>query len=162
MSRDQRRAAGRRSLESRRCCSQRSSATACTSAGKQNQRLTEKDAIVIADFENRTGDTVFDCTLKTALTVALTQSSFLNVLSDNQVAQTLKLMMRPAGTMLTPEIARELCLRANSKAYIAGDRQSGQRVRDRLKVVNCQSGESLGPEQVTAKTEEGYARVGTV
>jgi hypothetical protein len=99
---------------------------------KQNQRLTEKDAIVIADFENRTGDTVFDCTLKTALTVALTQSSFLNVLSDNQVAQTLKLMMRPAGTMLTPEIARVLCLRANSKAYIAGDRQSGQRVRDRV------------------------------
>src|SRR5271165_5898888 len=79
----------------------------------QAPRLTDKDTIVIADFANSTGDPVFDDTLKTALTVALNQSPFLNVLSDNKVAATLKLMTRPANTKLTPEVARELCQRSN-------------------------------------------------
>ena len=59
-------------------------------------RLTDKDTIVLADFSNSTGDAVFDDTLKTALSVGLKQSPFLNVLSDNKVAATLKLMTRPA------------------------------------------------------------------
>ncbi len=91
--------------------------------------LTEKDTIVLADFTNSTGDAVFDDTLKTALSVSLRQSPFLNVLSDSEVAKTLQLMTRPASTKLTPEVARELCQRAGSKAYIAGvDWQSGQRI----------------------------------
>ena len=87
---------------------------------RQTKPLTEKDTVVLADFANRTDDPVFDDTLKQALTVALNQSPFLNVLSDNKVADTLKLMARPANTSLTPEVARELCQRAASKAYIAG------------------------------------------
>jgi hypothetical protein len=82
--------------------------------------LTDKDTIVLADFANSTGDPVFDDTLKTALSVSLNQSPFLNVFSDNKVAATLKLMTRPPDTTLTPEVARELCQRAGSKAYIAG------------------------------------------
>jgi hypothetical protein len=72
----------------------------------QSQRLTDKDTVVIADFANSTGDPVFDDTLKTALTVALNQSPFLNVLAAGRVAAILKLMTRPAGTPLTAEIAR--------------------------------------------------------
>ena len=63
---------------------------------------------------------VFDDTLKTALNVSLRQSPFLNVLSDSDVAETLQLMTRPANTTLTSEMTRELCLRAGSKAYLAG------------------------------------------
>ena len=44
--------------------------------------LTEKDTIILADFTNSTGDTVFDEALKQALSVELEQSPFLNVLSD--------------------------------------------------------------------------------
>src|SRR6202008_3162421 len=83
-------------------------------------RLTEKDTIVLADFANSTGDAVFDDTLKTALSVSLRQSPFLNVLSDGDVAKTLQQMTRPASTKLTPGLARELCQRAGSKAYLAG------------------------------------------
>ncbi len=88
--------------------------------GHQRPKLTEKDTIVLADFANSTGDPVFDDTLKTALTVSLNQSPFLNVLSDNKVAATLKLMTRPPDTKLTPDVASEVCQRAGSKAYIAG------------------------------------------
>jgi predicted Ser/Thr protein kinase len=68
---------------------------------RQGRKLTDRDTVVVADFENSTGDPVFDDTLKTALTVALNQSPLLNVLPDSQVAATLKLMTRPADTKLT-------------------------------------------------------------
>ncbi len=118
-------------------------------------RLTEKDTIVLSDFANSTGDAVFDDTLKTALSVALNQSPFLNVLPENKVAATLKLMSRPAGTKLTPEVAREICQRAGSKAYLAGSIASlGSEYVLGLKAVNCQSGDPLAEKQVTAASKE--------
>ena len=118
-------------------------------------RLTEKDTIVLADFANSTGDPVFDDTLKQALSVALNQSPFLNVLSENKVAATLKMMSRPSGTQLTPEVTRELCQRAGSKAYIAGSIASlGSQYVLGLKAANCQSGDPLAEEQVTAASKE--------
>jgi serine/threonine protein kinase/Tfp pilus assembly protein PilF len=117
--------------------------------------LTDKDTIVLADFSNSTGDAVFDDTLKTALSVSLNQSPFLNVLSDNRVAATLKLMSRPADTKLTPEVTRELCQRAGSKAYLAGSIASlGSQYVLGLKAVNCQSGDPLAEQQVTAASKE--------
>jgi eukaryotic-like serine/threonine-protein kinase len=121
----------------------------------QNKRLTERDTIVLADFANSTGDPVFDDTLKTALYVSLRQSPFLNVLSDSAVARTLQQMTRPAGTKLTPEVARELCQRAGSKAYIAGAIGTlGSEYVLALKAVNCQNGDTLAQEQVMAVTKE--------
>src|SRR5437899_1435088 len=122
---------------------------------RSTARLTEKDTIVLADFTNTTGDAVFDDTLKTALNVSLRQSPFLNVLSDSGVAKTLKLMTRPADTKLTPEMARELCQRAGSKAYIAGSIAGlGSQYVLGLKAVNCQSGDLLVQEQITAAAKE--------
>jgi len=122
---------------------------------RHNRQLTDKDTVVVADFDNKTGDAVFDDTLKTALTVALNQSPFLSVLSDNKVASTLKLMTLAANTKLTPEVARELCMRAGSKAYIAGSIANlGNEYVLALKAVNCRSDEMLAQEQVTANGKE--------
>ena len=122
---------------------------------QQTPKLTEKDTILVADFANSTGDPVFDNTLKTALTVALAQSPFLNVISDNQAARTLKLMTRPVDTKLTSDVAREVCRRAGGRAYIAGsiDRLGSQYVVG-LKAVRCESGEPIAQEQVTADGKE--------
>ena len=98
---------------------------------------------------------MFDETLKQALSVALNQSPFLNVLSESKVAATLQMMSRPAGAKLTPEVARELCQRAGSKAYFAGSIASlGSQFVLGLKAVNCQSGDPLAEEQVTAASKE--------
>jgi serine/threonine protein kinase/tetratricopeptide (TPR) repeat protein len=122
---------------------------------QQSNRLTDKDTIVLSDFDNKTGDAIFDDTLKTALNVSLRQSPFLSVLSDQQVAGTLKLMTRPADTKLTPAVTRELCQRAGSKAYITGTIGSlGSEYVLGLKAVNCQSGDTLAEEQVTAASKE--------
>lgn len=119
------------------------------------QRLTEKDTIVLADFANSTGDPVFDDTLKTALSVSLNQSPFLNVLPDNKVEATLKLMTRPRDTKLTPDVARELCQRSGGKAYIAGSIASlGSEYVLALKAVNCQTDDMVAQEQITANGKE--------
>jgi serine/threonine protein kinase/Flp pilus assembly protein TadD len=117
--------------------------------------LTEKDSIVLGDFTNQTGDPVFDDTLKQALAVALRQSPFLNVLSDDQVAATLRLMERPAGTAVTGQVAREVCQRVGSRAYIAGSiAVLGSQYVLGLRAVGCASGETLAQEQVTAAGKE--------
>ena len=118
-------------------------------------RLGEKDTIVLADFANSTGDAIFDDTLKTALNVSLQQSPYLNVLSDSAVRKNLQQMTRPPGTKLTPDVARELCQRAGSKVYIAGSIGSlGSEYVLGLKAVNCQTGDALAQEQVTASSKE--------
>jgi eukaryotic-like serine/threonine-protein kinase len=117
--------------------------------------LTDRDTIVLADFANSTGDAVFDDTLRTALTVSLNQSPFLNVLPENLVADQLKLMARPASTPLTPDVARELCQRSGSKAYIAGSIAGlGNQYVLGLKAVTCSAGEVLAQQQVTANGKE--------
>ena len=122
---------------------------------RTGSRITPEDTIVLADFANSTGDAVFDDTLKTALAVSLRQSPFLNVLADSKVASTLQQMTRPASTKLTSDVARELCQRVGSKAYIAGAIGSlGSEYVLELKAVNCQSGDTLAQEQVTATAKE--------
>ncbi|MGA9353765.1 MAG: hypothetical protein WBV46_08755 [Terriglobales bacterium] len=119
------------------------------------RRLTEKDTILLTDFSNTTGDEVFDDTLKTALLVALKQSPFLNVLPDGKVAKTLKQMTLPANTKLTGEVARQLCQRADSKAYIAGAIASlGSEYVLQLKAIDCQSGSTLAEQQGTAASRD--------
>jgi DNA-binding winged helix-turn-helix (wHTH) protein/tetratricopeptide (TPR) repeat protein len=117
--------------------------------------LRASDTVVLSDFANSTGDPIFDDTLKTALNVSLRQSPFLNVLSESEVSKTLHLMTRPSGTKLTPELAREICQRAGSKAYIAGSISSlGSEYVLGLKAVNCESGDTLAQELVTAASQE--------
>ncbi len=120
-----------------------------------SNKLTKEDTVVLADFTNSTGDAVFDDTLKTALNLSLRQSPFLSMLSDGKVAKTLKLMTRPAGEKLTPDTAREVCQRAGSKAFIEGSIGSlGSQYVLGLKAVNCQNGDTLAEEQVTAAVKE--------
>jgi serine/threonine protein kinase/tetratricopeptide (TPR) repeat protein len=124
-------------------------------SSKASAPLSEKDTVILSDFANSTGDPIFDDTLKQALTAALRQSPFLNVLSDNKVSTTLQLMTRPLNTPLTPEVAREVCLRANSKAWIGGSIASlGSEYVIGLKALNCQNGDTLAQEQVTAASKE--------
>jgi eukaryotic-like serine/threonine-protein kinase len=123
--------------------------------GRASAMLTEKDTIVVGDFANATGDAVFDDALKQALAVSLHQSPYLNVLSDDKVAATLRLMTREPNTRLTPEVSRELCQRANSKAYLTGSIGNiGTKYVVGLKAVNCLNGDILADEQTTAADKE--------
>jgi serine/threonine protein kinase/Tfp pilus assembly protein PilF len=118
-------------------------------------RLSEKDTIVLADFANTTGDQVFDGTLKQALATSLEQSPFLNILSDEKVSATTKLMGRSPGQPITREVAREICQRTQSKAFLAGSIASlGSHYVVGLSAVNCQTGDSLGSAEAEADSRE--------
>jgi serine/threonine protein kinase len=113
--------------------------------------LTDKDTIVLADFTNTTGDTVFDGTLRQGLSVQLEQSPFLSIIPDQQVQQTLQMMDQKPDAKLTPETARELCQRAGSAAVLDGSiGQIGTQYLLTLKAVNCISGESLASTESQA------------
>jgi len=117
--------------------------------------VTDRDEVVLADFSNSTGDPVFDISLKQGLGVALSQSPFLSVVSDEKVASSLKLMTRPTNTPLTPELAREVCERSGGTAFISGSIAAlGQAYVIGLNAEDCRTGDVLGREQVTAPSRE--------
>ena len=121
----------------------------------QTKPLTERDTIVLADFANATGDVVFDDTLKQALAVELQQSPFLNILSEEKVHDTLRLMGRTSGEHLTEETAREVCQRTGSTAVLIGSISSlGSEYVLGLKAANCQNRDWLAQEQVQATRKE--------
>ena len=114
-------------------------------------KLTEKDTVVLANFANTTGDPVFDGTLRQGLSAQLEQSPFLNLLSDQRIAQTLSLMAQPKDTKLTHELAREVCQRTASAAVLDGSiAQIGTQYSLILKAVNCSNGESLASTEAQA------------
>jgi serine/threonine protein kinase/Tfp pilus assembly protein PilF len=117
--------------------------------------LTEKDTVVLADFNNKTGDPVFDDALKQALAVQLGQSPFINILSDRKVLETLRLMGSQTGTRITTEVARELCIRTGSKAIVLGSISNlgGQYVIG-VDAVGCSNGDTLANEQEEAASKQ--------
>jgi Tfp pilus assembly protein PilF/predicted Ser/Thr protein kinase len=118
-------------------------------------KLTKEDTLVLADFTNSTGDAVFDETLKQAISVQLAQSPFLSILSNVRVRATLRLMAKPPGTRLTPDVASDLCQRAGGKAYVSGSIASlGSQYVIGLDATNCLTGDRLAQEQVTAEGRE--------
>jgi DNA-binding winged helix-turn-helix (wHTH) protein/tetratricopeptide (TPR) repeat protein len=120
----------------------------------RRQVLTEKDTIVIADFDNKTGDDVFDDTLKRGLTIQLEQSPFLNVLSDRKVHATLKRMNRSGNEPLTEDLTREVCQRSNSKAMLIGSIVAlGSQYVIGVRAIDCNTGDILAKvqEQATGK-----------
>jgi len=126
---------------------------------KKAAALTEKDTIVLSDFTNTTGDSVFDDALKQGLSVQLEQSPFLDLVSEHKVNETLKLMGRPAGDRLTPEVAREVCLRTGSKAMLTGSiAELGSQYVIGLKAVNCNTGDLLAEVQKRAAGKEAVLK----
>jgi serine/threonine protein kinase/tetratricopeptide (TPR) repeat protein len=118
-------------------------------------KLTDKDTIVLADFDNKTRDDVFDGALKQALVVALEQSPFLKVISDGRVGDTLQMMGHPKNERLSMDVGREICLRTGSKAVLGGTISSlGNSYLIGVNAVACSTGDSLAKEQAEADSKE--------
>jgi len=118
-------------------------------------RLTEVDAIVLSDFDNKTGDEVFDDTMKQGLLVQLEQSPFLDLVSERQVIETLRLMGRSGSDRLTPALAREVCQRTGSKVMVTGSiAKLGSQYVVGLEAVSCNSGDVLAVAQEQAVGKE--------
>ena len=114
--------------------------------------LNEKDSIVLADFANTTGDAVFDDALKQGLAVELEQSPFLSLVSEQRIRETLRLMGQSPDARVTPQIARDLCQRAEGAAEVEGSiARLGTKYVLGLKAVNCRTGDIMGREQISSE-----------
>jgi serine/threonine protein kinase/tetratricopeptide (TPR) repeat protein len=118
-------------------------------------KLTDKDTIVLADFTNTTGDTVFDGTLRQALAIQLEQSPFLKIMDDEQVQQDLRMMSLTPGARITNKIAHDICVRDAAAATIDGSITSlGKNYVVTLQAITCQGGATLAREQIQANDKE--------
>ena len=123
--------------------------------GGHTRPLTDKDTIVLADFENKTGDPVFDDTLRQGLIVQLQQSPFLSLIPDQKIRATLKLMGKPVESAMTGETAREVCERVGAKAMLTGAISSlGSQYVMSLRAQGCANGEDLDNQQAQASGKE--------
>jgi len=117
--------------------------------------LSEKDTVVLADFANSTGDSVFDGTLRQGMAVQLEQSPFLSLISEQRIHHTLRLMGRSADARLTPELAREICERTGSAAVLEGSIASlGSQYVLGLRAKSCRTGDILDDELAQAARKE--------
>jgi serine/threonine protein kinase len=103
--------------------------------------LSATDTIVLADVKNETSNPVFDDALNTALRYGMEQTPYLNILGIDKVSGILAQLNLPPATKLTPEVARQVCLRTNSKLVIgASIADAGNGFRIGLDAADCQSG----------------------
>ncbi|MEO8592583.1 MAG: protein kinase [Candidatus Solibacter sp.] len=133
----------------------RAQKTASQPSPKRIPKPTRKTRIVVGEFQNRTGDPVFDGILRQGLCVQLEQSPFLVLVSDQQLQQVLRMMNRSPETRLTPEVAQEICERTGGAAVLEGSIAGlGSQYVLWLSARNCHSGDVLGQEQTRAGTKE--------
>ena len=122
---------------------------------RASAKLTEKDTVVLADFANSTGDSVFDDTLKQALAVNLGQSPFLNIVSEDKVHHTLETMGQQTVQHISSDLAREICQRTGAKASIDGSISGlGSQYVISLRALNCATGDALARRQAEAPSKE--------
>ncbi|HUK17778.1 MAG TPA: protein kinase, partial [Bryobacteraceae bacterium] len=118
-------------------------------------KLTDKDTIVLADFANKTGDPVFDGTLRQGLAVQLEQSPFLSLVSDQRIQTTLALMDQPKDARLTSDVAQQICARTASAAVLEGSiAPLGNQYVLGLRARSCRTGDVLDEEQVQSARKE--------
>jgi len=122
---------------------------------RRTSALTEKDSILLTEFVNTTGDSVFDGTLKQALAVQLEQSPYLNVFPQSRIQDALKYMGKPPEERVTSDVGREICQRVGVKAMLIGSIANlGSHYVITLGAVNAQTGDTLASEQVEAESKE--------
>ncbi len=122
---------------------------------RSHGQLGQRDFILLEDFVNTTGESVFDDTLKQALAVQLQQSPYLNLFPESRVKETLQFMGRQAGERVAGDVAREICLRQGVKAMLAGEISSlGSHYVITLRALNAQTGDALATDQVEAESKD--------
>ena len=123
-------------------------------------KLTDKDTVVLAEFANSTGDAVFDETLREGLAVQLQQSPYLSLVSDQRIQQALRTMKKPTSARITGDVAREVCERLASAAYLEGSIATlGTQYVLNLRATDCQTGEVLDQQQAQAARKEDVLKV---
>jgi DNA-binding winged helix-turn-helix (wHTH) protein/tetratricopeptide (TPR) repeat protein len=117
--------------------------------------LTARASVVVAQFTNSTGDSVFDGSLRTAAMMGLAQSPYLHVLSDSALGEILQGLGRPPDEPLTSGLAREACRRASAAALVDGSiARSGRGYVVTVQASRCGDAGVLAQERATVGSRD--------
>jgi DNA-binding winged helix-turn-helix (wHTH) protein/tetratricopeptide (TPR) repeat protein len=112
--------------------------------------------VVLADFENHTGEPLFDDSLQSALRIDIEQSPYIDMLGRSQIVETLAAMEKPADTPLAGDVAREVCERSNDQVLLAGSiTRIGSEYLLTLEATGCATGEPVAAEKLQVSDENG-------
>jgi tetratricopeptide (TPR) repeat protein len=118
-------------------------------------KLTEKDTILVADFNNTAGDPIFNDTLRQGLEVQLQESPYLSLVASDRIQKALELMGKPKTTPLSGDVAREVCERTNSAALLDGSiSKLGTQYVLALRAIDCRTGAVIHRQQVQVARKE--------
>src|SRR4029077_3949090 len=110
--------------------------------------LSATDTIVLASVKNETSDPVFDDALDTALRYEMEQTPYLNILGIDKTYATMGQLKLAPTTKITPEIARQICGKTNSKMVISDSiADAGNRYHLKMRALDCGTGATLAEER---------------
>jgi len=113
------------------------------------------DTVIVADFVNTTGESVFDDALRQALQIGLGQSPAVQIMPERKASVILAQMGHSAEDRMTGKTAIEVCQRAGGKATIQGSISSlGAFYLIGLAAIRCDNGEPIANEQTEARRKE--------
>lgn len=113
----------------------------------------ERDWLLVSDFNNQTGDPIFDRALNTALSAALTQSRYVNIVPSTRIRESLRRMEKPALARTDEATAREIALREGFRLVLAPTIAStGSTYLLAASLIDPTSGATLKSVTVRART----------
>ncbi|MGH9408809.1 MAG: winged helix-turn-helix domain-containing protein [Vicinamibacterales bacterium] len=117
--------------------------------------LTARAGIIVANFSNATGESVFDGSLRTVAMMGLGQSPYLHVLSESTLGDILQGLGRPPDEALTSGLAREVCRRANAAAVVDGSiARSGREYMLMVQATRCGDASVLAQERAAVGSRD--------
>src|SRR5260370_2602317 len=118
---------------------------------QQGAKLSDTDTILIANFSNATGEPVLDSSLQEALAISLSQSPSLNLVSVEKVTEALRSLGRPLETVVTRDLAPQLCQRLGATVYLTGSiSKDGSGYALKLDATRCSSDDAVARSQSDA------------
>jgi tetratricopeptide (TPR) repeat protein len=103
-----------------------------------------QDWVLITDFDNQTGDPLFDRSLLLAFTAGFQQSTHANVIPRVQIEAALRRMGKSASLKIDEQVGREICLRESVRGMIScGIAGAGQQYVVVARLVDPHSGEAV-------------------
>ena len=124
-------------------------------ASRVTSSFEPRGRVVMADFDNRTGDPVFDRTVHEALSVALQQSAYLNLMTRDQQYEALRRMKRPDVTRIGEDAGLEICRREGVPVLMAGAIfQSGPRLQIAVRAIEAETGRVMFTNMIDVEQRE--------
>ncbi len=121
--------------------------------------LTSSDTILLADFQNTTGDPNLRPLAPGSADREAAGVPYLRIHSRESVRQALRLMRRPADSPVSGEVAREICVRQGLKAMVSGAISPlGRGYLVEVRAVAAQSGDQLALSQEQAMSKEAVIK----